>query len=383
MRILTLLLVIPPMIGFMATAPVASASAPLTPPAPGETQSPQRYTVQTGDTLWGIASSFGLSVSDLLTANQLTGREVLAVGRQLVLPPKARATGAGPTVVKTQPLQYVVRSGDTPWDVAVAYGVTVDALLAANRLGVNPVLAVGQVLVLPAGARAPRPAPKPAPAPAAPSLTATAPLTTTLALTTTAPGDAAAIQASEAITTPLASAPVDQPAGENDAVDGPDGVDEPVQAGAAITGTQTISATVPAANLPAAISDWPQQVFNGINAKRAAHGLPPLAWSPELAQAAQGHAEDCGNRGRGSHVGSDGASLRTRLARVGLHPGYTSENWVYTVSPQRGVDWWYNEAPGKDPHRRNILSPRYTAVGIGVAFGVEGHYYFIADFAGG
>ena len=100
-----------------------------------------------------------------------------------------------------------------------------------------------------------------------------------------------------------------------------------------------------------------------------------------MAQAAQAHAEDCANRGWGSHQGSDGARLRTRLERVGVRPAYTSENWVFSRGPEQGVEWWYNEPRGADPHRRNILSGQYTEVGIGVAVGTQGHYYFIADFA--
>ena len=37
--------------------------------------------------------------------------------------------------------------------------------------------------------------------------------------------------------------------------------------------------------------------------------------------------------------------------------------------------------PAAIPHRRNILDPKYTEIGIGVAKGSWG-YYFVADFGG-
>ena len=385
MRIHPLLLAIALMTSFMATADVVGAAAPPSPLAPGETQSLQQYTVRSGDTLWGIAQSNGISMSDLLAANKLTGREVIAVGRLLLLPAAAAPAAAGmkQPAAKAPSLQHIVRAGDTPWDVAVPYGVTVDSLLAANRLNKTSLLSVGQVLLLPAGAQPPRPRPVPSPSPAqsvAP-ITATQELSATVAVTVSESiGDATAIQADVAVTSTQTAPPEDV-----DLEEPGDDAESAIQADAVITSAQTITDTTDAAStasLPAAIADWPQQVFNGINAKRAAHGLPPLTWSPELAQAAQAHAEDCSQRHYGSHVSSDGARLRSRLARVGVKPAYTSENWVFARAAQSAVDWWYNEPPGRDPHRRNILSSRYTAVGIGVAVGDQGHYYFIADFAG-
>ncbi len=390
MRILPLLLAIGLMTSFMATADVVGAAAPPSPLAPDETQSLQQYKVRSGDTLWGIAHSYGISVPALLAANKLTGREVLAVGRPLLLPAAApAAAGMKLPAAKVPSLQHVVRAGDTPWDVAVTYGVTVDALLAANRLGKNPLLSVGQVLLLPAGAQPPRPRPVPSPTP----VQSTAPLTATQALSATVAvtasgsiSDATAIQADVVVTSAQTALPDDQPPPDDVALEAPGaGAATAVQADAVITGTQTITDTTDAAattSLPAAIADWPRQVFDGINAKRAAHGLSPLTWSPALAQAAQAHAEDCSQRLYCSHVSSDGARLRGRLAGVGVTPAYTSENWVFARAAQPAVDWWYNEPPGRDPHRRNILSSRYTVVGIGVAVGEQGHYYFIADFAG-
>ena len=109
--------------------------------------------------------------------------------------------------------------------------------------------------------------------------------------------------------------------------------------------------------------------------------MAALTWSPELARAAQAHAEDCAQRNRGSHVGSDGAKLAARLARVGYAARTSSENWANAQSVGHAFGMWWNEPKGRDPHRRNILNSRFTEIGIGIAKGAWG-YYFVADFGG-
>jgi uncharacterized protein YkwD len=136
---------------------------------------------------------------------------------------------------------------------------------------------------------------------------------------------------------------------------------------------------MPAVAIAPELADWPAAVLALINARRAERGLPALAWSDQLAAAAQAHADDCARRNRGGHTGSDGAKLRERLARAGWEPGYASENWANARSVEHAVSMWWNESAG-GPHRRNILGPNYTEAGIGVARGAWG-LYFIVDFA--
>jgi uncharacterized protein YkwD len=126
------------------------------------------------------------------------------------------------------------------------------------------------------------------------------------------------------------------------------------------------------------LSDGQALILGLINERRTAHGLAALSWSSELAQAAQGHAEDCAQRGWGSHVGSDGARLRTRLSRAGYDAGYASENWANSRSAQHAFEMWWYEGPG-GPHYENILGPNYTEIGIALAKGGWG-YYVVADF---
>jgi LysM repeat protein len=54
-----------------------------------------------------------------------------------------------PTTPPPTPGVYVVQAGDTLYGIASAYGISVDALAAANNIDVNGLLSIGQVLNIP------------------------------------------------------------------------------------------------------------------------------------------------------------------------------------------------------------------------------------------
>lgn len=67
--------------------PPVTAEAPPPPPttrAPGE---PLIYTVQQGDTLFSIATQFGVTVDELVELNNITNPDVIFVDDQLTIPP--------------------------------------------------------------------------------------------------------------------------------------------------------------------------------------------------------------------------------------------------------------------------------------------------------
>ena len=54
-----------------------------------------------------------------------------------------------PTVRATPGSKYTVKAGDTLWDLALEWGVTIDAITSANNLGSPDDLTIGQELTVP------------------------------------------------------------------------------------------------------------------------------------------------------------------------------------------------------------------------------------------
>ncbi len=97
-----------------------------------------RYVVARNDTLWDIAHGFSVSVDSLCAANGLSRNSVIRPGQSLHIPDGAtvsQPTGKKKThsTVATGST-YVVRSGDTLYDIASAHGVSTTALKSANRI---------------------------------------------------------------------------------------------------------------------------------------------------------------------------------------------------------------------------------------------------------
>jgi len=134
------------------------------------------YVVQSGDTLFSIARENNVSVDDLVAANPSflggTANTTLQIGWELQLPGCAAATATAQATVVTSPAAtqgtaagtpapssaapsggqttYVVQAGDTIYSIARQFGITPDAIIAANNL-VNPNrIDVGQTLIIPA-----------------------------------------------------------------------------------------------------------------------------------------------------------------------------------------------------------------------------------------
>jgi LysM repeat protein len=126
--------------------------------------------VQRGDTLWDIALRHGTTLAALVTLNQIENPSVIRIGQRIVLrlPPATAPTLAATPPASWDPMIYVVRPGDTLWDIAVRHGSTVAALAELNRLTNPSLIRIGQALAIPQTATPP--AASPISSPAAPAL---------------------------------------------------------------------------------------------------------------------------------------------------------------------------------------------------------------------
>ncbi|HHX44545.1 MAG TPA: CAP domain-containing protein [Chloroflexi bacterium] len=116
-----------------------------------------------------------------------------------------------------------------------------------------------------------------------------------------------------------------------------------------------------------------------INEARAAEGLPPLAVSPELAQAARRHSADMAAHVQCGHIGSDGSTPGDRIEATGYSWYACGENVAAGYrTPEDVVAAWM----GSDGHRAAILSEVYQEMGVGYARTSHGYYhYYTVDFA--
>ena len=106
------------------------------------------HVVQRGETLSSIARRYGVSASALASANGVSDPRSLRAGQRLRIPAGGSTVAArsAPPPVRT----YTVRRGDTLSSIARRHGVTVGELLAANELPDSRIRA-GQRLRVPTG----------------------------------------------------------------------------------------------------------------------------------------------------------------------------------------------------------------------------------------
>lgn len=101
-----------------------------------------RYTVRAGDSLYLIAQRFGVTVRDLLAANpQIQDPSRLTLGQTLWIPTSDQPPNTA---------EHLVRPGETFFEIARSYGISVAALAAANPQVRNPeLIRPGQILYIP------------------------------------------------------------------------------------------------------------------------------------------------------------------------------------------------------------------------------------------
>ena len=92
------------------------------------------YMVQKGDSLYGIARKYNVSVNDLMDVNNLTSN-VISIGQILKIP-------------SLEEKVYTVKAGDNLWNIAREFQTTVDSIVKKNNL-ISNILRIGQKLLIP------------------------------------------------------------------------------------------------------------------------------------------------------------------------------------------------------------------------------------------
>ncbi len=114
------------------------------------------HVVAEGETLWGIARGYGIPVGALEAANPQVRARALQIGALLTLP---RGGGSGAVAAGEDPGApgpvrkglHVVADGDTLWDIARRYGVTLEELRAFNRMETRTLIRPGDRVRIPTG----------------------------------------------------------------------------------------------------------------------------------------------------------------------------------------------------------------------------------------
>lgn len=245
-------------------------------------------------------------------------------------PPAPTAITAPTSAPKFHTVQ---QGGEFPGAIAAEYGITAEALMAANQITDPTNLQIGQQLL-----------------------------------------------------TPITATPIAQPSSASRRNASPSPMPTPV--------FHSVPRVNPASNptLPRITSPAPsppelvtleQEMIEAVNVQRQAYGLTPLAFDEQLSTVARAHAQDMATRGYLSHVTPEGMTLRDRLQEHGLATNWAGENIQRNTraaneTAQYAVEWFMDSAP----HRNNILHNRFNRIGVGVAEEPPAWFTFVLVFAG-
>jgi uncharacterized protein YkwD len=119
-----------------------------------------------------------------------------------------------------------------------------------------------------------------------------------------------------------------------------------------------------------------QALFEATNRERAAQGLQPLQWDPILASAAREHAHVMVRENDLCHQCAGEPPLEERAAQAGARFASIAENIALAPNPDEIHSAWMH-SPG---HRKNILNPEFTALGIAVVSSRRG-LFAVQDFS--
>jgi lysozyme len=120
----------------------------------GSSSSSSYYTVKSGDTLSGIASSYSTTAATLASLNNISNPNKIYVGQQLLVKSTTTSTttntntSTSTNTSSSSATTYTVKSGDTLSGIASSHNTTVSQLTSLNKISNANLIQVGQVLQL-------------------------------------------------------------------------------------------------------------------------------------------------------------------------------------------------------------------------------------------
>jgi murein DD-endopeptidase MepM/ murein hydrolase activator NlpD len=121
-------------------------------------------TVKSGETLSKLSETHGISIENIMKANELADQHRLREGQKLYMPNSAEAVdstlehvkelkGAEVEKLKQAPpmelTDYMVKNGDTLWSIANKFNLDFNSLLGCNKISEGDVLKVGSTVKVP------------------------------------------------------------------------------------------------------------------------------------------------------------------------------------------------------------------------------------------
>ncbi|MHC2995569.1 MAG: LysM peptidoglycan-binding domain-containing protein [Candidatus Atribacteria bacterium] len=107
------------------------------------------HIVKAGDSLWGIAQRYGVSVAVITDVNNLKDKDLLSIGQRLEIP--GVGGGVSDSNQKQEPtiITYTVVKGDTLWSISKRCDVKMISIISTNNLKEISRLSIGQKLKIP------------------------------------------------------------------------------------------------------------------------------------------------------------------------------------------------------------------------------------------
>lgn len=94
------------------------------------------HTVQSGETLWDIAKSYGITVDSILSSNNIANSNRIRIGQEL-------------EILTVQGVMHEVAYGESVWEVAQRYGVALAEIIHVNSIQDPSRIQPGTKMVIP------------------------------------------------------------------------------------------------------------------------------------------------------------------------------------------------------------------------------------------